>query len=143
MNTAVSASPCVVSTKYSNTFLKLDVLPAPDLPVNTMDWVDREFTAVLDREYFVGMMQIFRAHKKYLSTCRPPPPAAAPCPCRGRRHPSLVQPGDSRDQARVGNIIIEAVMKSLIASTINISLKQEAFKGHKKTEHRTQCRRET
>ena len=50
----MSASPCVVSTKYSNTFLKLDVLPAPDLPVNTMDWVDREFTAVLDREYFVG-----------------------------------------------------------------------------------------
>ena len=53
VNTAVSASPCVVSTKYSNTFLKLDVLPAPDLPVNTMDWVDREFTAVLDRKYFV------------------------------------------------------------------------------------------
>ena len=53
MNTAVSASPCVVSTKYSNTFLKLDVFPAPDLPVNTMDWVDREFTAVLDRKYFV------------------------------------------------------------------------------------------
>ena len=53
MNTAVSASPCVVSTKYSSTFLKLEVLPAPDLPVNTMDWVDREFTAVLGRKYFV------------------------------------------------------------------------------------------